>query len=136
VEVTLLQIQRGEKAAAQVRSQGITDKLPPDGYEYVLACVRIGYFRRVRGLEDEPYILAEGQLAAISSDGVTEYIAPTAVQQPQPALIGLTFNPGDIREGWVLLQVPREDKNPLLVYKRKHIEGAYGIWGYIWFKLY
>ena len=136
VEVTLLQFLRGKEAGEQVRARGITDNPPQDGYEYLLANIRVGYFRRVRGLEDEPYTLTEGQFAAVSPDGITEYTIPAVSRQPQPPLVDVTFNPGDTREGWILLQVPQDEKTPFLVYKRKHVEGNYGIWGYIWFKLF
>jgi hypothetical protein len=136
VEISLLEFVRGSAADERVNSQGISDKPPSIGFEYVLTRVRLGYFRRARGLEDEQYILTEGQIAAVSSDDMTEYKLPSILQQPQPQLIGVVFNPGDSREGWILLQVPESDKKPLLIYKRKHVEGIYGIWGGIWFRLY
>jgi hypothetical protein len=136
VEVTLLEVLRGQEAEERVRSQHITDKPPQNGYDYILARIQIGYFRRARGLEDEPYTLTEGQLAAFSDDGKIEYKIPPAQNQSQPSLVGLNFSPGDVKEGWILLQAPREVERPLLIYKRKHEEGAYGIWQGVWFQLF
>ena len=108
-----------------------------DGFEYILARIRLGYFSRARGgLDNELYKLTEGQFVAVSSSGKTEYEVPPVLRQPQPALVDVTFNPGDSHEGWILLQVPKEERKPLLIFKRQHVEGAYGIWGYVWFKLY
>jgi hypothetical protein len=136
IEIALQQFVRGPGANERIKSEGISDKPPDAGYEYVLARLRLGYFRRVRGLEDEQYILAEGQIASVSFDGLTEYKVPSVLHQPEPRLIDEVFNPGDSREGWVLLQVAEGDKKPLLVYKGKHVEGIYGIWRSIWFQLY
>jgi hypothetical protein len=136
VEITLLETLRGQSSAERLRGQNISAKSPQAGFEFILAKLRLGYFRRVRGLEDEIYKLTEGQFMAVSPDGKTEYPLPPVVIQPQPPLIEVTFNPGDTCEGWILLQVPAAEKQPLLVFKRQHVEGAYGIWGYIWFKMY
>jgi hypothetical protein len=135
VEITLLQTVRGQTAEELLTGQNISAGPLQTGFEFVLAQIRLGYFRRVRGLEDEVYTLTKGQFMAVSSDGRNEYPVPPVLSQPQPPLIDVTFNPGDIREGWILLQVPVAEKQPLLVFKRQHVEGAYGIWGYIWFKL-
>jgi hypothetical protein len=137
LEITLLEVIRGKSVAELSQVQSVSAKLPKDGFEYILARIRLGYFLRARGgPRDEVYTLTEGQFAAVSADGGTEYEVPTVLRQPQPALIDITFNPGDSHEGWILFQVPKEEKKPLLIFKRQHVEGAYGIWGYIWFKLY
>lgn len=136
VEVTLLEIVRGKEAWERIKAQGVSDQLPKTGSEYILARVNLGYSRRGRGDEDDPYKLTEGQFAAVSTDGVTEYEIPHVLQQPEPKLIGYTFKSGESHEGWILLQVPEDDKQPLLIFKRQHVEGAYGIWGYIWFQLF
>jgi hypothetical protein len=136
VEITLLQTVRGQAVGDRLTRQIVSAKPAMAGFEFILAQIRLGYFRRVRGLEDELYKLTEGQFMAVSADGKTEFPVPPVLNQPQPPLIDVTFNPGDTREGWILLQVPITEKQPLLVFKRQHVEGAYGIWGYIWFKLW
>jgi hypothetical protein len=136
VEITLLQILRGKEAWEQVKAQDISKEPPKDGFEYILAQIKFGYFRRVRGNKDDPYKLTESQFAAVSSDGKAEYEIPHILRQPEPELIGYTFKIGEVREGWILMQVPKDDKKPLLIFKRKHDEGVYGIWGYVWLQLY
>jgi hypothetical protein len=135
VEITLMEIVRGEDAWEQIKDQGVSEQ-PKTGFEYILARINFGYFRRIRGGEDEPYKLPEGQFVAAAEDGVTEYGVPSVSQYPQPALVGYTFQPGESREGWILLQVPKDAKKPLLIYKRQHVEGMYGIWSYVWFQLF
>jgi len=136
VEITLLDIVRGNEAWERTRSQGVSDKTPETGFEYVLALISFGYFQRGRRQGGEAYQLTEGQFAAVSADGMREYEIPLKQQQPQPPLIGQLFNQGETHQGWVLLQVPEEEKEPRLIFKRKHVEGMYGIWGYLWFQLY
>ena len=136
VEITLLKVVRGEEAWRRIKAQGVSDQPPKAGFEYILAHFNFGYFLRTRGGMDDSYILPENQFVATASDGVTEYEIPSVSQQPQPELVGYTFHPGESREGWILLQVPEDDKKPLLMYKRQHVEGMYGIWSYVWFQLF
>ena len=136
VEITLLDIVRGKEAWERVRSQGLSDKPPETGFEYILALIRFGYYQRGRRLGSEAYQLTEGQFAAVSPDDKQEYELPVTLRQPQPPLIGRHFHQGESYEGWILFQVPKEEKEPRLIFKRKHIEGMYGIWRYVWFQLY
>ena len=136
VEITLLQTVRGNEAWERVKAQGVTDESPKVGFEYILTKIRLGYFRRSRGGKDEPYTMTEDQFVAVSSDGKTEYEIPHASRQPEPALIGYTFKAGESREGWILLEVSKDEKKPLLIYKRKRDDGVYGIWGHVWLQLY
>jgi hypothetical protein len=136
VEITLLEIIRGDEAKERIKVQSPLNEPPKAGFEFVLAHIRVGYFRRNRGMGGEVYRLTKGQFAALSSDGKTEYQIPAVLSQPQPQLIDSIFSPGESRDGWILLQVPKDDKNPLLIFKRQNIEGVHGVWGYIWFQLY
>jgi hypothetical protein len=136
VEITLLEIVRGDEAWNRIKGQGSLNEPPKAGFEFVLVLVRFGYFRRSRGMGGETYRLTKGQLVAVSPDGKTEYEIPTVLSRPQPQLIGSTILPGESREGWILLQVPKDDKKPLLIFKRQNIEGVHGVWGPIWFQLY
>ncbi|MFC1533129.1 hypothetical protein ACFL7M_07185 [Thermodesulfobacteriota bacterium] len=135
VEITLEEIVRGDEAREHIKAQGVSDKPPKAGFEYILTRIQFGYFRKARGLADETYRLTEGQFAAVSTDGRTEYEIPSVSQQPQPKLIDWLFHPGESREGWILFQVPKDNMKPLLVFKREHVEGVYGIWRYVWFQL-
>jgi len=152
VEITLKEVVRGE--AARERAEKLASQPLKEGFEYVLALVSFGYFERGRvspqtaggaarqfvsfggGSVDVTYTLAEGQFAAASSDGATEYPVPGVSRQPDPGLTGYEFHPGESREGWMLFQVPQNEPRPLLIFKREHVEGNYGIWGYVWFRLY
>jgi hypothetical protein len=155
VEITLEEIIRGQAARERAEKLAAPAWNLPDGYEYLLALVKFGYFERGRiagqgspdaagprfvafggGSVDVTYTLAEGQIAAASAGGDTEYELPRVIQQPQPALTGWVFHPGEIRQGWILFQVPQDESQPLLIFKREHVEGVAGIWGYIWFQLY
>lgn len=136
VEIAILEIVRGTDAWERIKVQSISNELPKAGFEYLLVRIKLAYSRRGRGLEDEAYKLIEGQFAAVAADGQTEYMIPAVLQQPQPQLVNTLFQSGESREGWIFLQVPEDEKKPLLVYKREHVEGVYGIWRYVWFQLY
>jgi hypothetical protein len=136
LEITVLEILRGQEALDRVQSQGVSDVPPQEGLEYILARISFGYYRRGRGFGDAPYTLMHGQFAAISEDGKTQYDIPSVQKQPQPGLVGESFSPGDSREGWILLQVPKDEKQPRLIFNREYVEGVYGIWGYVWSMLY
>ncbi|MFC1533855.1 hypothetical protein ACFL7M_10885 [Thermodesulfobacteriota bacterium] len=136
VEIAILEIARGQAELARAVAQGVPDEPPEAGFEYILARVRFGYFLRGRGFGSQPYKLTEGQFTAVSADGKTHYKIAGALQQAQPQMIYGDFSPGESREGWILMQVPKQEKEPLLIYNREYVEGVYGIWGYVWFQLY
>jgi len=136
VEITLLEIVRGDEAWERIKVQGSRNEPLKAGFEFVLVHIRFGYFRRSRGMGGEVYRLTKGQFAAVSPDGKIEYEIPAVLSQPQPQLIGSTVSPGESRDGWILLQVPKDEKKPLLIFKRQNIEGVHGVWGHIWFQLY
>jgi hypothetical protein len=136
VEITLTEIIRGNEAWDRIKVQSSLNEPPKVGFEYLFAHIRFGYFRRGRGMGGEDYRLTEGQFAAVSPDGRKEYEIPSVLSQPQPRLLDCVFSPGESRDGWILVQVPKDDKKPLLIFKRQNVEGVHGIWGHIWFRLY
>ncbi|MBN1255518.1 MAG: hypothetical protein JXA50_09625 [Deltaproteobacteria bacterium] len=135
IVITLLEIVRGEEALQRVKEAGVMAEPPPNGFEYFLVRLTFGYSRRGRGIGEEPYQLRSGQFAAVSADGETVYKNPVTARQPQPPLIGEVFQPGESREGWIVLQVPQEESKPLLIFNREFVEGVYGLWGHVWFQL-
>jgi hypothetical protein len=138
LEITLLESLRGQDAWGRIKAEGVCDLPPAAGFEYILARIRFGYFRRARGVaEHSPYKISDGTFAARSKDGITEYELPPILRQPQPQLMGVPFTGGDSREGWIVLQVPEAEKEPLLVFHRQYaVDNKYGMWGAIWFKLF
>ena len=136
LEITLIEIVHGKEALDRIKVQGVLDGPPKRGFEYVLARVQFKYSRRGKGLGNVTYRLTEGQFAAVSADGKTGYEIPSVLQQPQPQLIDCVFSAGEFREGWILLQVPKDEKKPRLIFKRENAEGIYGIWRSVWFQLY
>jgi hypothetical protein len=136
LEITLLDVLRGKQVDEWLKSRGLTPGCSRPGQEYILARLDFAFFQRGRGGGDEVYQLPPGQFAAISADGKTEYEAPQLADQIKPQLVGSSFHPGESRQGWLLLQVNENDFQPRLIFKREHVEGVYGIWGYVWFQLY
>jgi len=137
LEITLLSVVRGKAALDRIRAEGVSDQPPKAGFEYVLALIRFGYFRKARSSSAPPvYALQQGSFRPASADGRTEYENPSLMTQPQPQLVDVSFSVGDSREGWIALEVPEEEKQPLLVFHRAPAAASYGVWGSVWFKLY
>jgi hypothetical protein len=155
VEITLLEILRGKEALVVVQPLVSSAQPLKADNEYLLARLKFGYFERGRvaskgstgkadkqyvsfggGSVDVTYTLTEGQFMVVPASGETEYQLPTVSRQPSPNLIGWEFHAGESRDGWIFFQAPKDEKKPLLIFKREHVEGIYGIWGYVWFQLY
>lgn len=128
LELTVLEIQRGQPAFG--KSNTDLDPL----YEYISVRLRTGYFRKGRQPGGEVYNLGESQFAIVSGDGKTEYKKPAISGEGQ--FIYGSLSPGESREGWVVLQVPKQEARPLLTFKRPNLGGVHEIWGNIWFRLY
>lgn len=139
VEITLLDIYRGDEAQGILdQAQGKLDGSPQEGFDVVLCKIKFGYYnrRRGRGAEIHPFKVTESQFKAMSSDMMTFYDNPPLVKQPQPSLIGCTFTPGDSAEGWIVVQIPKNEEKPFLIFRRGHDGAVYGIWEYLWFSLF
>lgn len=138
LEITVLDVLRGENALNRIRGEDVPPGMPQAGFEYLLVRIRFGYFSRGRGLgrQTKPYQIVEGTFACSSSDGKTEFEGVDPGGCPEPHLLNIRFVPGDVREGWILLQVPEKETRPLLIFKREYHENAYGFWAPAWFRLY
>ena len=136
VEITVIEVVRGKVAWERIKAQGVSVQAAKAGFEYILVRIRFAYSRRGRGFGDGAYNISEGQFAAASADGMTEYDVPSVLKQPEEQLIDWLFHSGETREGWVLLQVPEHDQQALLIFKRQHTEAIYGVRGYTWFQLH
>jgi hypothetical protein len=135
LEITVMEVVRGSEVFTRPQNPAIAAQPPPENFVHLLVRLKLHYLRKVRGLVDETFQITEGQFIAVSADGKIEYPIPSIALQPQPQLIGRILIPDDSLEGWILLQAPRDGPAPFLVFKRKHVEGIYGIWACIWFKL-
>lgn len=133
VEITVLEALRGNEALTLI---DVSSNLIKEGFEFLVVRIRFGYFRRGRGFGDKPLQIMNDQFSAVSNDGQIQYPVISLEKQPSPALIGESFKPGESKEGYIVLQVQEDEKEPLLIYNREFIEGVYGIWGSIYFQLY
>jgi hypothetical protein len=112
-KITVLEVVRGEKAGELVRAAGASNRPPNKDFEYLLARLRFAFTARTAP-GDQTYTLRPAQFSAISPEG-KEYAPPVLAQQPVPALSGV-LKPGDSREGWVTLTVPRNNAKPLMLF--------------------
>ena len=138
LEITVLNLLRGKEAWDRIGSQGASESDFKAGFEPILTYIRFGYFSKGRGFRNrnETYKIAEASFIAISGDGKIEYEVPSLVKQPQPQLINIPIIPGDIKEGWIALQVFQGEKEPFLLFRREYSRNTYGFWGPVWFQLF
>jgi len=134
LDMTVLEVVRGARVIQRFGEAGLSADSCDPGFECVMARVKAGYFRKRRGPGGEAYRLEEGQFAAVSPDTGTEYEFP-ALPPGLQQLYGV-FSPGESHEGWVFLQVPEDEKAPLLIFKRPNAGGVHEVWGHLWFRLY
>lgn len=136
LQITVLEIIRGDKATELLKANDISVQEPEPGYVSIVVRIALDYSRKVRGLGDEPFTLTEGQFTAVSSISGQEYVIPRISHQPDPQLIDVSLAPGETREGYIVLRIAENDKGPYMIFKRQHVEGVYGIWSYVWFQLH
>jgi len=136
LEITLQEVVRGEEAWARIEGQGVRGEAKA-GFEYILCRIQFGYFSRARGFprSGEAYMILPEHFVAVAADGKTEFESPTLLRQPQPPLIGTSFSVNESREGWILLQLPKDRTEIFLTFRREYAENQYGVWGSMWFQL-
>jgi hypothetical protein len=136
LQITVLDVVRGPDAEEQVRKQGLSDKPVPAGLEYLLARIRFSYSCAAKvQFEVAPYIIDKRQLAATSGDGSIEFDGQSLLCEPTPRIIDMPIPEGSVKEGWIVLQLPQSEKEPLLAFYREW-ENKLSIQGPFWFKLY
>jgi hypothetical protein len=141
VEIAVMEVVRGREAEERIQIQGVAGSPPPVGFERILVRIRFTYFRKARGMPDagNEYRITANNFESASVDGTTKYELPILTRQPEPELIGASIAPGETREGWIVLQVPSVEKQPLLSFHRESAPSNYVLihtWQPIWFKLF
>ena len=138
LEITILDIFRGREARDRVRSLSAVDAPIKPSFDFILCRIKLGYFRRGRSFSGStvPYEVTKDQFSAFSADGITEYPMPSVPLQPELSLIRQVLISGESLEGWIILEVPKNEEKPLLAFKREKINGVYWVWGYVWLGLY
>jgi hypothetical protein len=133
IAITVLETVRGKEAMERLKAAGPENKMPSEGFEYVLARVKFEFKGRAVSdnlnfdLGNEPL-----QWVALSSD-LTEY-PRVSLTVPKPALVGIV-KPGQAVEGFVAFAVDRKDSKPVMVFD-PDTGGATGRGRTLFFKLY
>jgi hypothetical protein len=135
IQISLLEVSREKEAAARILSSG--NKVEPlkAGFETVLLQVKAEYVSKGKDAREQTYKMSEGQFMACSADGGAEYPVSPFPGRPEEELIGHTFTAGETREGWLICQLPKNDKTVLLVFRRENVDNHWGLWSDVWFKL-
>jgi hypothetical protein len=130
MKITLAEVVRGEEAWKRVKDASTTNKPADTGFEYALARIKFEYYARgIPGTCIHP--LSPDQFTAYSSSG-EDYKNPSVVM-PKPEL-RKGLKSGDMFEGWVVFQIPKLDKAPLMSYSADS-GGAVTHGGEKWFLL-
>jgi hypothetical protein len=137
LEITVLEVVRGKEAWDRIGAEEAPQDDFKAGFELCLIRIRFGYFQKGRGFghDKSPYHIPGDAFTARSPDGI-EYPILSSGDPPRLQLLKTPFISGDIKEGWIHLQVPEEEDSPFLTFKRDYRENAYGFWGPVWFQLW
>ena len=133
IAITVLETVRGKDAMDRLKAASPDNKMPPAGFDYVLARVKFEIKGRVVSdkltfdLGDEPL-----QWVALSSELIEYPKVPVVV--PKPALVG-KVQPGGSMEGWVAFVVDSKDSKPVMVFD-PDTGGATGRGRTLFFRLY
>jgi hypothetical protein len=133
IAITVLETVRGREAMERLKAASPDNKMPPEGFEYILARVKFEF--KGRAVSDNlAFDLGNDPLQwiALAAD-LTEYPRVT-VAAPKPTLTG-RVKPGDSVEGWVAFAVNPKDSKPVMVFD-PDTGGATGRGRTLFFKLY
>jgi hypothetical protein len=133
IAITVLETARGKEAMERLKAASPDNKMPPEGFEYVLA--RVKFELKGRAVSDTlSFVLGNEPLQWVAlSSNLTEYPGVSVVV-PKPALAG-TVKANSSMEGWVAFAVERSDSKPLMVFD-PDAGGATGRGRALFFKLY
>jgi hypothetical protein len=121
--ITVLEVERGEKALRMVKAASPFNKDPNAGMEYIAARIKF-VFGTIGSQGDLSYGVRDELFALVSGSG-RQYEHPSTVL-PKPELSGRLY-PGDSLEGWIVLLVSVDDKHPLMSFGNNYYR--------VWFKL-
>ena len=134
ITITVLETVRGKEALDRLKTANPDNKMPTEGFEYVMAHIKFDF--KGRAVSDRlSFDLGDVPLQWVALDGkdLTEY-ARVSLTVPNPALRGMV-NPGASAEGWVAFAVDRKDPRPVMVFD-PDTGGATGRGRTLFFKLY
>jgi hypothetical protein len=133
IAITVLETVRGKEAMDRLKAASPDNKVPPEGFEYVLARVKFEFKGRYVS-DNIPFEVGSDPLQWVAlSSGLIEY-PRVPVIAPKPGLAG-RIKPGDSLEGWVAFAVDSKDSKPVMVFD-PDTGGATGRGRTLFFKLY
>lgn len=140
IELKVLEAIRGLHAQEVVSSNG-RDKEPlTDGMEYMVVTVRFGYYCKAKGSPDlnAAYMVSADSFQVANADGTGKYDALEVGSALKQGLIGRSIPVGEAMEGTIVFRIPKVEKEPLLVFHRRHAHSDFVLtstWQPFWFRL-
>ena len=134
ISITVLETVRGKEAMERLKAAGPDNKMPAEGFDYILARVKFDFKGRYVS-DNLPFDLGDEPLqwVALTGTDLTEYDR-VSVSVPKPALAG-RIKPGSSMEGWLAFAVKQKDSKPVMVFD-PDTGGATGRGRTLFFKLY
>lgn len=133
IAITVLETVRGKEAMDRLKAASPDNKMPAEGFEYVLARVKFEF--KGRAVSDSlTFDLGNAPLQWVALSADLDEYPRVSVSVPKPALAG-RVKPGDSVEGWVAFAVDRKDSRPVMVFD-PDTGGATGRGRTLFFKLY
>ena len=121
VSVRVMETVRGSEALKRIKEANQFNSEPDEGYEYILAKIAFS----VQNVKNDGALnVSEYSFTAFS--GNNEEMPKKSVVEPEPQLSGKLYAGGNT-EGWITVQVKKDDKNPKLAYGIDY-NGGNGIW--------
>lgn len=111
-QFTVLEVLRGAAAWERLQQVDPTNPPPAAGFEYLLARVRIA--GTDSGAARIPYPVQADHFRIF--DAANQPYPTPAARPPRPALIGQKVYPGDVREGWLMFTIAKDDQRPELFF--------------------
>ncbi|HDM78650.1 MAG TPA: DUF4352 domain-containing protein [Deltaproteobacteria bacterium] len=110
LEVTVLEVERGEKVWEELYAANMFNDEPKQGFEYLLAKIRVAY---ISG-ESSTYV-SDSDFKAYA-EGVGCDRAWQVLPDDKPEFEGVDLLPGGQTEGWICFEVPK-NKEVLIAYE-------------------
>ncbi len=136
LQITVNMIIRGKEGTDYINKKKLSLGTIEPGFEPIVILMKFAYFHKGIGSGTMDYRLFLSQFAAVPQN-TKNIFNPVQVKKHQLQLADSIFKPGESREGFIVLQVPRAEKRPLMIMGREsELSLTFGLFGYIWFKLY
>ena len=140
IELKVLEVVRGPHAQEAIPSDPIDEDPMPGGMEYLSVTIRFAYYCKAKGSPDSnaAYRVSGDSFQTASADGSSKYDVLEVGSEFKRGLVGRSIPVGEAMEGTLVFRIPQKEKDPLLVFHRRHAHSDFVLtstWQPFWFRL-